>query len=147
MGSGGSLRADKDAAFGAPGQIFSTDGRFLPAERPAASTNAPSAFPCGRPRGCGSGRGLGRVRTRDGTGANAKNNRRVRPNPQLFVNFASASVQTIPKTINQTFTTMQIVEIHAREILDSRGNPTVEVEVRTVSGAFGRAARNGSAAE
>ncbi len=35
---------------------------------------------------------------------------------------------------------MQIVEIHAREILDSRGNPTVEVEVRTVSGAFGRAA-------
>ena len=35
---------------------------------------------------------------------------------------------------------MQIVEIHAREILDSRGNPTIEVEVRTVSGAFGRAA-------
>ena len=28
---------------------------------------------------------------------------------------------------------MQIVEIHAREILDSRGNPTIEVEVRTVS--------------
>ncbi|MDE6374585.1 MAG: hypothetical protein K2L09_02395, partial [Alistipes sp.] len=28
---------------------------------------------------------------------------------------------------------MQIVEVHAREILDSRGNPTVEVEVRTVS--------------
>ena len=40
----------------------------------------------------------------------------------------------------QKFTTMQIVEIHAREILDSRGNPTIEVEVRTVSGAFGRAA-------
>ena len=35
---------------------------------------------------------------------------------------------------------MQIVEIHAREILDSRGNPTIEVEVRTASGAFGRAA-------
>ncbi len=35
---------------------------------------------------------------------------------------------------------MQIVDIHAREILDSRGNPTVEVEVRTLSGAFGRAA-------
>ncbi len=35
---------------------------------------------------------------------------------------------------------MQIVEIHAREILDSRGNPTIEVEVRTLSGAFGRAA-------
>ncbi len=35
---------------------------------------------------------------------------------------------------------MQIVEIHAREILDSRGNPTIEVEMRTASGAFGRAA-------
>jgi len=35
---------------------------------------------------------------------------------------------------------MEIIEVHAREILDSRGNPTVEVEVRTQSGAFGRAA-------
>jgi enolase len=35
---------------------------------------------------------------------------------------------------------MQIVSVHAREILDSRGNPTIEVEVSTVSGAFGRAA-------
>src|SRR5438477_11631297 len=33
-----------------------------------------------------------------------------------------------------------IVAIHAREILDSRGNPTVEVEVRLESGALGRAA-------
>ena len=33
-----------------------------------------------------------------------------------------------------------IVDIHAREILDSRGNPTVEVEVTLESGAFGRAA-------
>jgi enolase len=31
-----------------------------------------------------------------------------------------------------------INKIHAREILDSRGNPTVEVEVGLVSGAFGR---------
>ena len=30
--------------------------------------------------------------------------------------------------------------IHAREILDSRGNPTIEVEVTLESGAFGRAA-------
>ena len=30
--------------------------------------------------------------------------------------------------------------IHARQILDSRGNPTVEVDVVTDSGAFGRAA-------
>ena len=34
----------------------------------------------------------------------------------------------------------EIVEISAREILDSRGNPTVEVEVYTSSGAMGRAA-------
>src|SRR5690349_21371301 len=33
-----------------------------------------------------------------------------------------------------------IVEIRAREILDSRGNPTVEVEVELESGAMGRAA-------
>ncbi|MDD3787075.1 MAG: phosphopyruvate hydratase [Petrimonas sp.] len=35
---------------------------------------------------------------------------------------------------------MRIVSILGREILDSRGNPTVEVEVLTESGAFGRAA-------
>ena len=34
----------------------------------------------------------------------------------------------------------EIVSVHAREIIDSRGNPTVEVEVTTASGAFGRAA-------
>jgi enolase len=32
-----------------------------------------------------------------------------------------------------------ITDIYAREVLDSRGNPTVEVEVYTESGAFGRA--------
>ncbi|MER2256214.1 MAG: phosphopyruvate hydratase, partial [Priestia megaterium] len=32
-----------------------------------------------------------------------------------------------------------ILDIYAREVLDSRGNPTVEVEVYTESGAFGRA--------
>ena len=34
----------------------------------------------------------------------------------------------------------QIVSVHAREILDSRGNPTIEVEVITSSGYLGRAA-------
>jgi enolase len=34
----------------------------------------------------------------------------------------------------------QIVSVHAREILDSRGNPTIEVDVQTQSGYFGRAA-------
>lgn len=32
-----------------------------------------------------------------------------------------------------------IIDVYAREVLDSRGNPTVEVEVYTESGAFGRA--------
>lgn len=34
----------------------------------------------------------------------------------------------------------EIIDIHAREILDSRGTPTVEVDVVLDSGAFGRAA-------
>src|SRR5256714_5762600 len=33
-----------------------------------------------------------------------------------------------------------ITAIHAREILDSRGNPTVEVDVRLEDGSLGRAA-------
>ena len=33
-----------------------------------------------------------------------------------------------------------ITEINAREILDSRGNPTIEVDVRLACGALGRAA-------
>jgi hypothetical protein len=34
----------------------------------------------------------------------------------------------------------KIKSLHAREILDSRGNPTLEAEIRLESGAFGRAA-------
>lgn len=34
----------------------------------------------------------------------------------------------------------EIEHVHARQILDSRGNPTIEVDVRLVSGASGRAA-------
>jgi enolase len=34
----------------------------------------------------------------------------------------------------------EIVDVHAREILDSRGNPTVEVDVTLEDGSFGRAA-------
>ncbi len=33
----------------------------------------------------------------------------------------------------------KITRIHARQVLDSRGNPTVEAEVTLESGAFGRA--------
>src|SRR5258706_14718051 len=34
----------------------------------------------------------------------------------------------------------EIVDVHAREILDSRGNPTLECEVTCASGSVGRAA-------
>lgn len=34
----------------------------------------------------------------------------------------------------------EIIDIYAREILDSRGNPTVEVEVALETGVIGRAA-------
>ncbi|HJR64203.1 MAG TPA: phosphopyruvate hydratase, partial [Gemmatimonadaceae bacterium] len=34
----------------------------------------------------------------------------------------------------------EIIDIIAREILDSRGNPTVEAEVALISGSEGRAA-------
>ena len=36
--------------------------------------------------------------------------------------------------------TTKISKIHARQILDSRGNPTLECEVRLKGGGFGRAA-------
>ena len=34
---------------------------------------------------------------------------------------------------------MKIEKVHAREIMDSRGNPTVEVEVTLENGVMGRA--------
>jgi hypothetical protein len=39
----------------------------------------------------------------------------------------------------KTHQTMKIQKIHAREILDSRGNPTVEVEITLENGVMGRA--------
>jgi len=50
-----------------------------------------------------------------------------------FVNAASTY-------INKGGAMSQITEVYAREILDSRGNPTLEVEVFLESGAMGRAA-------
>jgi len=32
-----------------------------------------------------------------------------------------------------------IAQVHARQLLDSRGNPTLEVDIRLASGALGRA--------
>ena len=49
--------------------------------------------------------------------------------------------ETLASQNNQDRSTMtEIVSIHAREILDSRGNPTVEADVILSGGAMGRAA-------
>jgi enolase len=48
----------------------------------------------------------------------------------------------VPGVLDEKATTMDMTSIehlHAREVLDSRGNPTVEVEIGLVDGAFGRA--------
>src|SRR5690606_33269320 len=45
-----------------------------------------------------------------------------------------------PNTEKKSRAMTAIIDIQAREILDSRGNPTVEVDVTLESGAFGRAA-------
>lgn len=42
------------------------------------------------------------------------------------------------KTHKESITMSIITDVYAREVLDSRGNPTLEVEVYTESGAFGR---------
>ena len=39
----------------------------------------------------------------------------------------------------------EIIEVYAREILDSRGNPTVEAEITTAMGAKGRIGRERAA--
>jgi hypothetical protein len=45
-----------------------------------------------------------------------------------------------PRDPNGASDMTAILDIHAREILDSRGNPTVEVDVLLEDGSFGRAA-------
>ncbi len=44
------------------------------------------------------------------------------------------------REISSNLNMSEIVDVRAREILDSRGNPTVEVEIYTEEGAMGRAA-------
>src|SRR5438477_9488484 len=50
---------------------------------------------------------------------------------------AAASSRSVLTTKD---TSVKILSLHAREILDSRGNPTVEVDVALEGGATGRAA-------
>ena len=42
--------------------------------------------------------------------------------------------------LTEEYIVSTIATVHAREILDSRGNPTIEVDVRLADGGFGRAA-------
>src|SRR5262249_40378445 len=51
----------------------------------------------------------------------------------------------LPFATNQADRVMEIQNLHAREILDSRGNPTIEVEVVLADGATGRAGVAGGA--
>ncbi|RLE70729.1 MAG: hypothetical protein DRJ45_04765, partial [Thermoprotei archaeon] len=43
-------------------------------------------------------------------------------------------------SLTGSITDFDITEVFAREIIDSRGNPTVEVDIVTLGGGFGRAA-------
>jgi enolase 1/2/3 len=64
--------------------------------------------------------------------------------PRLFHTGSSdANLPREPKAVlvrEEGMAGTSITHIHAREILDSRGNPTVEADVRVESGALGRAA-------
>jgi enolase len=62
--------------------------------------------------------------------------RRPKLNERLTHRIAAGAVVSTTRRSNMT----EIVSIHAREILDSRGNPTVEADVVLESGAKGRAA-------
>jgi enolase len=53
---------------------------------------------------------------------------------------AGRPVRYAPRALNRRANMTEIVDITGREILDSRGNPTVEVDVTLEDGAFGRAA-------
>src|SRR6266496_3542680 len=52
---------------------------------------------------------------------------------------SSSSLRTFPESKPTRQVMTNIVDTHAREVLDSRGNPTVEAEVVLSSGSFGRA--------
>ena len=57
----------------------------------------------------------------------------------FFVTLSSRSLTQKSQQHNFSFNIMKIEKIIGREVLDSRGNPTVEVDVILESGARGRA--------
>jgi enolase len=74
---------------------------------------------------------------RGATGASLPVDRRPKLNDRLHHRVVA---QQSPAPITNRSSMTEIVSITAREILDSRGNPTVEADVTLSSGAFGRAA-------
>lgn len=64
---------------------------------------------------------------------------RIVPHRALFYNVLYGGVLPNYNTLSEQKMTA-IIDLHGREILDSRGNPTVEVDVLLEDGSFGRAA-------
>jgi hypothetical protein len=60
--------------------------------------------------------------------------------PVFALNLAD-QISIVFHSKKSTIKTMSlIIDVHARQILDSRGNPTIEVDVITENGVLGRAA-------
>src|SRR5258707_6673044 len=55
------------------------------------------------------------------------------------LSFDSAAGQDVPDSRPERTFMSNIADIHAREVIDSRGNPTVEAEVALADGSTGRA--------
>src|SRR6516164_7213310 len=92
---------------------------------PTHGPRVPDPAPCGR-SGCQDGNVRPLVETRPGRGSI----HRSRSGAGQAALQGTKCLMTNPETITR---------IHAREVLDSRGQPTVEVEVHCQSGAWGRA--------
>jgi enolase len=71
-------------------------------------------------------------------GASISVDRRPKLNDRLAHRIVSTA--GLPQDPRSEYPMTEIVSIHAREILDSRGNPTVEADVLLASGVVGRAA-------
>src|SRR5262245_42520291 len=63
----------------------------------------------------------------------------ARSSPNWLASSANDSFRSFPLPSFRSHPMTQITKIHAREILDSRGNPTLEAEVTLSDGSFGRA--------
>src|SRR5215470_552875 len=63
-----------------------------------------------------------------------------RPPSRLPSSVSRVYVCPVPYPTPDQHDMSTIIEVHAREVLDSRGNPTVEAEIVLSSGATGRAA-------